>query len=227
MAVVAAMVIIVLLQAVSGQNPSLAFRYDSLQVGTHCDGPNYLEQFSPSFRLGSPYGAVSGGIVAHYLRAVAMSLSRDNEFYTDSVPFVRIFRVRQTCASKFVYVTGGNQTFAALIEYSCRGVACRQRANETRTMTYQHLFSFVCMVYSPGGPGLVTQLPRLRYVLYVDRNPNNSIVTTVTAPSGSCELCRVLPPNLRNENYDPATGCNSKMPLVSQHVIYIHTSIIL
>ena len=141
---------------------------------------------------------------------------------------MQIIAVKQTCASRYAYVRGGNQTFAALIKYTCRGVACRQRANETRTLPYQHLFSFVCMVFRPGGPGLVTQLPRFRrYALYVDRRPPNSIITTKTAPSGSCELCRVLPPNLRNENYDPATGCNSKMLLVSQHVIYIHTSIIL
>ena len=142
---------------------------------------------------------------------------------------MQIIAVKQTCASRYAYVRGGNQTFAALIKYTCRGVACRQRANETRTLPYQHLFSFVCLSVNQK-VGIVNRIRRFsRYVIYVDRNPPNSIITTVTAPSGSCELCRVLPPHLRNENYDPATGCNSKMPLANlvNHIIYIQTSIIL
>ena len=209
----------VLLQAVSGQNPFLSFRYGEQQVGS-CLGSNYLEDRG-KWSVGTSSRAETRGALAKSLRAVARTLSRNNEFYTDSLPQVRIVTVKQICASRYAY-DRGNQTFAALIKYTCRGVACRQRANETRTLTYQHLFSFVCLRYT-SKPGLITQLPRLsRHKIYVDRRPQNSIVTTKTAPFGSCELCRVLPPNLWHDDYDPATGCNSKMPLAK-----IQTSIIL
>ena len=201
----------VLLQAVSGQSPSLTFRYEEWHIGSFCRGPNYVEGTQPTFILGSRFGETPRGVVAHYLLNEAMSLGRDSEFYTSKVPWVKIVKVKQTCASRYIYVNSYN-TFAALIKYTCRGIACRQRANETRIRIYQHLFSFVCSRYT-GQPGLVTELPRFpHYVLYVDRNPPNSIVTTITAPFSSCELCRILPPKLRNENYDPATGCNSKFP---------------
>ena len=173
LAVAAAIVWWVLLQAVSGQRPILGFRYTYLQVGI-CRGDNYLVK--AQYDLGTSSKAETRGALATYLRTEARALSRDNEFYTNSRPEVQIIAVKQTCASRYAYVRGGNQTFAALIKYTCRGVACRQRANETRTLTYQHLFSFVCLRYT-SKPGLITQLPRLsRHKIYVDRRPQNSIV---------------------------------------------------
>ena len=203
----------VLLQAVSGQNPFLSFRYSSSQVGS-CSGSDFLQGDRGIYQLGTPNKAETRGAVADSLRKEASALSRDNEFYTNSLPKVRILLVKQTCASRYAYNTG-NQTFAALVKYTCIGVACRQRADEIRTLVYQHHFSFVCLRYNRK-PGLINQLPRLKdYKVYVDRRPSNSIITTKRAPFGSCELCRILPPNLRNENYDPATRCNSKMSLAN------------
>ena len=203
MAVPSPMIIIVwwvLLQAVTGQEPFLALRYSLFQFG-RCEGPSYLEQ--SAHLLGSLSTAGTEGAVANHLRTEARTLNRDNEFYTDSLPQVQILLVKQTCTSSYAYVTG-NHTFAALIKYTCRGVACRQRAHEIRTLEYLHLFSFVCL--RKAAPGLYTQLPiTSQYVIYVDRNPPNTLVNTITAPFGSCELCRVLPSNLQDEYYNPAS----------------------
>ena len=208
---VAAVLWWMLLQIVSGQDPIVTYRYTLYQIGI-CRGVNFLEEMP--HLLGSLSKAGSEGVVAEYLRTEASALSMDNEFYTDSLPQVQIISVKQTCASKYAY-DFGNITLAGLIMYTCRGVACRQRANEIRLLEYVHLFSFTCL---PGADdrtlGLFNQLTLTRHLaIYVDRHPPNSLVNTIIAPFGSCESCSVLPHNLREANYDPATGCNSKISL--------------
>ena len=207
---VVATILCLLLQTVTdgqvAQVPLLSHIHELWEVGA-CEGNNLLEKSSSL--LGSRNRAETSGLVPESLRLVARNGGRSSQFYTDSLPQVQILAVKQTCATKNAYPQTGNQTFAALIEYTCRGIACHQRANEVTMLRYLHLFSFPCL---PGSRlGLYSQLEiRGELPVYVDRNPPNSLSNPVVAPFGSCTLCRVLPPHLQDERYDPATACIGK-----------------
>ena len=210
-AIVNLIVVWALLRAVPGQVvqlPRLSHVYELSVVGV-CEGHNILEERMDL--LGSVGKAGTGGLVAQSLRLNAINGGKGSPFYTVDLPQVQILAVKQTCTSKYIQPNRGNQTFAALIDYTCRGVACHQNENQIRTLRYVHLFSFFCLPAPDFRPGLYSQLVIggvQQLPVIVDRDPPNTLDNPIVSPFGSCSQCRVQPPSLRDENYNPATACN-------------------
>ena len=188
------------MQTVSAQIPLLSPLYDGI-IST-CDFEDLLHQ------LGSTNQLDNSGIVALNLYEEAMRLERGSKFFPLDLPFVHILSAKVTCQSSYGIPMRGNQTFAVLVDYLCRGVACHQQPSEVRPVQYLHLFSFPCR---RGGVGLysLTFLTYMSFLpAYIDRTPSNTIENTEVSPPGSCMLCRVLPSSIQPPGYNPVTACH-------------------
>lgn len=148
----------------------------------------------------------TSGLVPHTLVTVAMRKDPSSMFFTTQTPSVQMISAVITCQSLATSTTRYSTT-SVLVHYSCRGVACEQQPNNIQTLSYVHLFSFVCEetvnLYTSWDfiPG---------YSIFVDRITTNSILNPVTSQSGSCSACINDPALSNNPRFRPPSGCIGK-----------------
>ena len=161
--------------------------------------------------LGGLFTPSTSGLVPSTLLAIASRRDLTSGFRTDQPPAVQILGIVPICESFDVERFKFN-TVTVLVRYTCIGVACEQLPQATRTLTYVHLFSFVCQ------DGAYTTWDSIypEYNLHLNRTTTYSFTDPRVARNGSCALCTndpeyFLQGDRDNSRYDPVTGCVGKL----------------
>lgn len=155
--------------------------------------------------LGNHEEPSTTGLVSRSLLAAAMRRHQSSLFHTTENPSVQIMSAVVTCQSLALPTTRYSTT-SVLVRYTCRGIACEQRPTNIQTLTYVHLFSFVC----EESVNLYTTwdyVPGFR--VFVDRITTNTIAHPNIAGNGSCASCINDPSlvELENPRFNSASGC--------------------
>lgn len=153
--------------------------------------------------LGNLVEPRTSGLVSRSLLAVAMRKDPSSIYHTTVTPSVQIISAVVTCQSLAIFATRYS-TSSVLVHYTCRGVACEQRQENIQTLSYVHLFSFVCEEsvnlyttwdYVPG------------FSISIDRITTNTISNPNIASNGSCAFCINDPLFVKNPRFRPTSGC--------------------
>lgn len=153
--------------------------------------------------LGTLNIASTRGLVSKGLVTVAMRRDMSSVYHTSQRPLVRIVRAVRTCQSRAIDESWFN-TASFLVSYTCSGIACEQLPDDVRTLSYVHLFSFVCQ----NGSNVYTTWDYVTgYDIHINRTTTNSVSNLVTTLDGSCVLCTNDPALDVNPRFDPITGC--------------------
>lgn len=153
--------------------------------------------------LGKPQKPHTSGLVPYTLVTIAMRRDPFSPFFTTQTPFVQIISAVITCQS-LASSTNKYSTTSVLVHYTCRGIACEQQSNNVQTLSYVHLFSFVC----EETVNLYTSWDFiLGYSVFVDRITTNSISNPTISQSGSCAACVNDPALNHNPRFRPVSGC--------------------
>lgn len=138
------------------------------------------------------------GLVPSSLVAIAMKMDQYSLYYTTQAPSVQIMNAVVTCQSLAVHVPRYSTT-SVLVDYTCSGVACEQLPDNLQSVSYVHLFSFICEnttnVWVPGS---------------INRTTTNSISNPVTSLYGLCSLCTNNSTLISITRFDSVTGCVGK-----------------